>query len=130
MCYSAPVRQAPPDAVSLPQQDRDYVGGRLKDHYRQWRQVGNKTVRRWVREGVKFDFTHDPPAPRSAYDSADLILDPVRFQATRETVLKYKRIGALELVPQSERGKGTYLTFFQWRRKLRASGAAASMLVR
>jgi len=89
----------------------------LKDHYRQWRQVGNKTVRRWVREGVKFDFTHDPPAPRSAYDSADLISDPVRFQATRETVLKYKRIGALELVPPSKQGKGTYLTFFPVEKK-------------
>ena len=97
MSCSAPVRQAPPDAVSLPQQDGGYVVGRLKD------QVGNKTVHRWVREGAKFDFTHDPPAPRSAYDSADLISDPVRFQATRETVLKYKIIGALELVPPSER---------------------------
>ena len=66
MCCSAPVRQALPDVVSLPQQDGGYVGGRLKDHYRQWQQVGNKTVHWWVREGVKFDFTHDPPAPRSA----------------------------------------------------------------
>ena len=113
MCCSALGRQAPPDTVSILHQDRDYVGGRLQDHYRQWRQVGDTTVRRWVREGVKFDFTHDPPASRSAYDSADLISDPVRSQATQETVLKYKRIGALELVPQSERGKGTYLSFFQ-----------------
>ena len=30
------------------------------------------TVRRWVREGVKFDFDHDPPALRSAYDWATL----------------------------------------------------------
>ena len=44
--------------------------GVLRDHYRQWRLVDNKTVRRWVREGAKFDFTHDPPAPLSAYDSA------------------------------------------------------------
>ena len=84
MCCSAPVQLAPPDAVSLPQQNRYCVEECLKDHYRQWRQVGNKTVRRWVREGVKFDFTHDPPAPRCAYDSADLISDPVRFQATQE----------------------------------------------
>lgn len=116
MC-SAPGPRAPLDEVTVPPQDRERVGGRLRGHYRHWRHVGNKTVRRWVREGVTFDFNNDPPAPRPAFDSAGRISDPVRFAATRETVLKYHKIGALELVPTSEQGKGTYLTFFPVEKK-------------
>jgi hypothetical protein len=115
MCC-APVLQAPP-AVSVPKQDKDFVGGRLRDHYRQWRPVGNKTIRRWVRHGVNFEWVEHPPPQRAAFDSADRISDPVRFQATRDTVLKYHRIQALELVPPDERGRGTYLTFFPVEKK-------------
>ena len=114
-CVQAP--RAPLSDVVVPPQDRNQVGGRLQRHYRQWRPIGNKVVRRWIREGVKFDFTSDPPAHRPAYDSADSISDPVRFTATRETVLKYVKIGALEPVPTAEQGKGTYLTFFPVEKK-------------
>ena len=115
MCC-APAPRATP-AVAVPAQDRDHVGGRLRGHYRHWRQLGNKTVRRWVRQGVTFDFSDGPPAPRPAFDSAERISDPVRFTATKETVLKYYKIGALETVPQGEEGQGTYMTFFPVEKK-------------
>ena len=35
--------------VHLPYQDRERVGGRLRDCYRQWRTIGNKHVRQWIR---------------------------------------------------------------------------------
>jgi hypothetical protein len=115
MCC-APAPRATP-SFALPSQDRDRVGGRLREHYRHWRQIGNKAVRRWVRHGVKFDFLDGPPAPRPAFDSAERISDPVRFDATKETVLKYYKIGALEHVPQGEEGQGTYMTFFPVEKK-------------
>ena len=66
---------------------------------------------------MTFDFNNDPLAHRPAFDSAGRISDPVRFAATRETVLKYHKIGALELVSTSQQGEGTNLTFFPEEKK-------------
>ena len=72
--------------VVVPHQDASHVGGRLRGHYRQWRSLGNATVRRWVRRGVEFSWLDHPPAPRPAFDSADRIVDPVRWASTAATV--------------------------------------------
>ena len=103
--------------VHLPYQDRERVGGRLGDCYRQWRTIGNKHVRQWIRQGVAFDWLNGPPPLWQAFDPAERISDPVWLAATCKTVLKYYKIGALELVPSAERGKGTYLTFFPVEKK-------------
>ena len=87
-------------AVMVPVQDRDRVGGRLHERYRPWRQLINKTVRRWVWHNMTFNFSDRPPAHRPAFDSAEQISDLVHFKASmKETVLKYFKIGALQTVP-------------------------------
>jgi hypothetical protein len=66
---------------------------------------------------VEFSWLDHPPAPRPAFDSADRIVDPVRWAATAATVEKYFSIGATERVPVGEEGQGTYLTFFPVEKK-------------
>ena len=81
MCF-APDPRAPLGVV-LPWQDRETVGGRLRNHWRHWRHLGTPDVRRWVRHGVSFDFETDArPPPCLPFDSAERISDPVRLAAT------------------------------------------------
>ena len=116
MCF-APDPRAPLGVV-LPWQDRETVGGRLRNHWRHWRHLGTPDVRRWVRHGVSFDFETDArPPPCLPFDSAERISDPVRLAATEETVLKYHKSQATEIVPPHEQGKGTYLSFFPVEKK-------------
>jgi hypothetical protein len=115
MCLPPPLQAAP---VQVPPQDLGKVGGRLQSFSRRWRHVGTNEIRRWVKEGVKLEFTSEPPAtPQRPHDSASSISDPVRWHATDATVQKYHALGVLMTVPLNEVGKGLYMTFFPVEKK-------------
>ena len=89
------------------------MGGRLQGFARRWRKIGNKEVRRWIKDGVRLDLTSAPEDSQCPpFDSANKISDTVRWQAADATVKKYHQIKVTEIVPKEQEGKGLYMTFF------------------
>ena len=111
MCFPQP---RPSASVQIPHQDLLDVGGRLRRYYRQWRHIGDRTIRSWVREGIRMDFADGPPAagPTPVDSAARLAGDRERREACAATIAAYLRKKIIEPVPPEERGEGLYQVFF------------------
>ena len=87
------------------------MGGRLSLHAKEWRNIPDKLVSRFVQEGLTIEFKEGSPPP-DRYKVTPSPQDPVRAKVFREEITSLLGKKAIEKIPGWERKDGYYCNLF------------------